>query len=355
MAVVQRLTKHYEGLSTDDKPTRVIQSTTFRETDTNAMYITHDGDNWIIADKRVRTMIYVVKGRETLTELTASKGFTAAQIPPTDPNVIYAVVQALDNNVRFCIDGTTPEAAKGILLTPGSSVEVWGKDALQNFKAIQEVASLPSWASALEFELGPRGGIARRSLTDRRSGKYSAYLSDEGYGVDWGVYEYGMGSIKLTMDMLLEHLIASQLSYWFKTLSPVPADVEVNPHTNPFPYMWFGLDTAGGHTPDASLVLHSGPADITWFPNQNEWIKWSPSCGWDMWHCGALRGAIGSYAAQLPNARILSCNVQVGQTVLSEYDLHIPIQGYVDDIKINGENFGFETARLEVIYMGQEG
>lgn len=54
MAVRQILTTHYEGLSTDDKPTGVIFGTTFRETDTRAMYITYDGTNWVVADRRVR-------------------------------------------------------------------------------------------------------------------------------------------------------------------------------------------------------------------------------------------------------------------------------------------------------------
>ena len=54
MAVTQILKKHYEGLSTDDKPIGVIAGTTFRETDTSADYITYDGTNWIVADERGR-------------------------------------------------------------------------------------------------------------------------------------------------------------------------------------------------------------------------------------------------------------------------------------------------------------
>ena len=54
MAVRQIRTKHWEGLSTDDKPTGVISGTTFRETDTEATFITYDGTNWVVADERVR-------------------------------------------------------------------------------------------------------------------------------------------------------------------------------------------------------------------------------------------------------------------------------------------------------------
>ena len=54
MTVKQILDKHYEGLSTDVKPVGVIIGTTFRETDTRANHITHDGTNWVVADERVR-------------------------------------------------------------------------------------------------------------------------------------------------------------------------------------------------------------------------------------------------------------------------------------------------------------
>jgi len=54
MAVRQILTKYYEGLSTDDKPTGVIRGTIFVETDTRAAYVSTDGNNWIVADERGR-------------------------------------------------------------------------------------------------------------------------------------------------------------------------------------------------------------------------------------------------------------------------------------------------------------
>lgn len=54
MVVKQILNKHYEGLSTDDKPVGVIAGTTFQETDTQAAFITYDGTNWVVADERAR-------------------------------------------------------------------------------------------------------------------------------------------------------------------------------------------------------------------------------------------------------------------------------------------------------------
>jgi len=54
MAVKKLLERYYEGESSDDKPTGVIAGSTFRETDTQKLWITYDGTNWIVADKRVR-------------------------------------------------------------------------------------------------------------------------------------------------------------------------------------------------------------------------------------------------------------------------------------------------------------
>ena len=55
MTVKQIIPTHYEFETTDDKPTGVLPITTLRDILTNAMYITYDGgENWIVADKRVR-------------------------------------------------------------------------------------------------------------------------------------------------------------------------------------------------------------------------------------------------------------------------------------------------------------
>ena len=83
-------------------------------------------------------MIYVVIGRETITDISASIGFTSTELTSA---VIYAVVQAIDQAVRFCIDGTTPETAVGMRLTVNDSVEVWGTAALAAFRAIEETAT----------------------------------------------------------------------------------------------------------------------------------------------------------------------------------------------------------------------
>lgn len=84
-------------------------------------------------------MIYVVKGRETITGLSAAKGFSAAQIPPTSLNVIYAVAQPTGGAIRICIDGaTTPTSSKGIRMLKDAIFEVWGAGALKDFLCIND-------------------------------------------------------------------------------------------------------------------------------------------------------------------------------------------------------------------------
>ena len=82
--------------------------------------------------------IYAVRNRETISSLTSSVGFTSTYIPPTDKEVIYAIMQAVDGDVRFCVDGTTPTSSKGLRLTQDSNVEVWGAGALTNFRCIDD-------------------------------------------------------------------------------------------------------------------------------------------------------------------------------------------------------------------------
>ena len=83
-------------------------------------------------------MIYVVKGRETISDVSSAIGFTSTQIPPADSNVIYAIIQAVDGDIRFCIDGTTPTDSKGMRITEDTILEIWGAEALANFLAIDD-------------------------------------------------------------------------------------------------------------------------------------------------------------------------------------------------------------------------
>lgn len=84
-------------------------------------------------------MIYVVIGRETIDDLAESVGFDSDFLPPTEPNTIYAVIQAIDDPIRFCIDGTPPVAdTTGMRLTKDNTTEVWGAAALAAFRCIDD-------------------------------------------------------------------------------------------------------------------------------------------------------------------------------------------------------------------------
>jgi len=82
--------------------------------------------------------IYVVKNRQTIDDVSVPVGFNAAYIPPIEKDTIYAMVEAVDGDVRFCIDGTIPAADKGFRLTEDSSIEIWGSAALSDFLVIDD-------------------------------------------------------------------------------------------------------------------------------------------------------------------------------------------------------------------------
>lgn len=199
--------------------------------------------------------------------------------------------------------------------------------------------TLPAWASEEIFEIGPKGGAAKWSGLDFHSGRQCVFVSDGGFGIDWGLWTWGKGCLEFTMDMLLADLDPDTLSYWFKTVPPLCPE-----HPYAFPYMCFDIDSTGGHVKDKDLVLHSGPDDWDWYPPQGVWTQWSNACGWDSWHCELLRGTIAEMKPQLPNARLLNVAIQVGITVDAEVhpDPHIPISAFIDDICINGETYSLK-------------
>jgi len=102
-------------------------------------------------------MIYKVIGRETIEDLEDAIGFTAANIPPTERRTIYAFIQAIGGDVRFCIDGTDPEDDLGVRLTQDSTVEIWGGEALRDFRVIEETNT---GGRELEVIYFGRGGLA---------------------------------------------------------------------------------------------------------------------------------------------------------------------------------------------------
>jgi hypothetical protein len=74
-------------------------------------------------------------GRETISSVSTAIGFTAAKLTG---NVQYALIQAIDGDIRFCVDGTTPTASKGMKLPEDSTVEIWGGLDLGKFLCIDD-------------------------------------------------------------------------------------------------------------------------------------------------------------------------------------------------------------------------
>jgi hypothetical protein len=76
--------------------------------------------------------------RETISDVSASVGFTSNKIPPTANRVEYAIIQAVGGNVRYAVNGATPSTSLGLRLTQDSTVEVWGDRDLTNFRCIDD-------------------------------------------------------------------------------------------------------------------------------------------------------------------------------------------------------------------------
>ena len=82
-------------------------------------------------------MIYVVSDRETIDDVSDSAGigFTSTKLVT---GIVYAIIQAVDGNIRFTIDGSTPSTSLGLRLLQDASVEVWGKQAMSDFLCIDD-------------------------------------------------------------------------------------------------------------------------------------------------------------------------------------------------------------------------
>ncbi|KKN26605.1 hypothetical protein LCGC14_0872980 [marine sediment metagenome] len=85
--------------------------------------------------------IYRVLGREQIADISASggTGLTATQI--AKPGIIYAQIQVQESDCRWRVDGGAPTASQGMYLAENGIIEVWGKQALENFLAIDDTAA----------------------------------------------------------------------------------------------------------------------------------------------------------------------------------------------------------------------
>ncbi len=135
MTVKQLFEKYYEGLSTDDKPTDAIAGSVFRETDTQALYMTYDGSTWIVADLRVRLV-----GEDgsflALDELIGSSDDAHSVAS------LFGRLKLLDEHIHSA-QHTYPELADGVTLT--SHANDWELGALTEI--------VPANAIVTEFDL----------------------------------------------------------------------------------------------------------------------------------------------------------------------------------------------------------
>ena len=83
--------------------------------------------------------IYRVYDRETIDPVSSSVGFTSTYLVAY---VLYASIQAVGGDIRYTIDGTdTPTTSLGKRLPEDSYIEIWGAEALTNFRCIDDGGS----------------------------------------------------------------------------------------------------------------------------------------------------------------------------------------------------------------------
>ncbi len=79
--------------------------------------------------------LWKVSDRETISSVSSFIGFTSGKLVA---HVLYAVIQAIDGDIRFTIDSTEPTSSLGLRLTQDSTVEIWGVEAMTDFRCIDD-------------------------------------------------------------------------------------------------------------------------------------------------------------------------------------------------------------------------
>ncbi len=79
--------------------------------------------------------VYTISDRETISSLSSSVGFTSDKLVA---DLVYALIQAIDGDIRFTTEGTAPTSSLGIRLLQDGSVEIWGRPAMDDFRCIDD-------------------------------------------------------------------------------------------------------------------------------------------------------------------------------------------------------------------------
>jgi len=111
--------KSYEGLSSDVKPTGVVINSTFLEQDTQSLWITHDGTNWVLRD--VKAMAGQAIGAMNVT--TAS-----TQIKAANSNRVALIIVNDSDTPLYLAIGQTAVLNQGIRLNTYGGVLILSRN-----------------------------------------------------------------------------------------------------------------------------------------------------------------------------------------------------------------------------------
>lgn len=87
----------------------------------------------------IETPVYVERNEEVIADLSASIGFTAANISDDEmERVKYVLIQPHGGAIHYRTNGSDATTATGIHVAALSTVEIWGYDAIKNFRCIDD-------------------------------------------------------------------------------------------------------------------------------------------------------------------------------------------------------------------------
>jgi hypothetical protein len=86
-----------------------------------------------VGTNRVLPAYYSPIGFQKLTVSNSAVGFTL----PSSPQVRSVIFGCETDQIRFKVDGTSPDSTTGLLVNAGDVVEITNVDMINNFKAIR--------------------------------------------------------------------------------------------------------------------------------------------------------------------------------------------------------------------------
>ena len=85
------------------------------------------------------TTIYKLRNSEVIASLSASVGFTSTYITDAEmARLLYVLIQPQGGAIRYQTNGDAATATTGIYVANNGLVEIWGYDAIKNFRSIND-------------------------------------------------------------------------------------------------------------------------------------------------------------------------------------------------------------------------